>query len=108
MQSPLQKIRFFSWIKSPLFLLADELKLKGITIFRDGCLGGLQVLYAGCPTCETDLRYVESPQENLLQHLLVTVKQILLQEHARNCQSHGVETEFLARRLGPFLAGIAG
>ncbi|MBN2230676.1 MAG: adenosylcobalamin-dependent ribonucleoside-diphosphate reductase [Candidatus Thorarchaeota archaeon] len=35
-----------------IFLLADELCLKGITVFRDGCLDGLQVLYSGCPTCE--------------------------------------------------------
>ncbi len=35
-----------------IFLLADELGLKGITVFRDGCLD-MQVLYAGgCPTCE--------------------------------------------------------
>ncbi|MHA2385584.1 MAG: adenosylcobalamin-dependent ribonucleoside-diphosphate reductase [Candidatus Thorarchaeota archaeon] len=35
-----------------IFLLADELKLKGTTVFRDGCLGGEQVLYAGCHECE--------------------------------------------------------
>jgi ribonucleoside-diphosphate reductase alpha chain len=35
-----------------IFLLADELQLKGITVFRDGCLEGVQVLYGGCPTCE--------------------------------------------------------
>jgi adenosylcobalamin-dependent ribonucleoside-diphosphate reductase len=34
-----------------IFLLANELGLKGITVFRDGCLEGEQVLYAGCPTC---------------------------------------------------------
>ena len=34
-----------------IFLLADELKLKGTTVFRDGCLGGVQVLYAGCTDC---------------------------------------------------------
>ncbi|MGY5874268.1 MAG: Gfo/Idh/MocA family oxidoreductase [Candidatus Thorarchaeota archaeon] len=33
-----------------IFLLADELRLKGITVFRDGCLDS-QVLYAGCDTC---------------------------------------------------------
>ncbi|MGY5852864.1 MAG: adenosylcobalamin-dependent ribonucleoside-diphosphate reductase [Candidatus Thorarchaeota archaeon] len=33
-----------------IFLLADELGLKGITVFRDGCLDS-QVLYAGCDTC---------------------------------------------------------
>ncbi|MFW9935820.1 MAG: adenosylcobalamin-dependent ribonucleoside-diphosphate reductase [Candidatus Thorarchaeota archaeon] len=43
-----------------IFLLADELALKGITVFRDGCLEGVQVLYAGCPTCE-DVRFTESP-----------------------------------------------
>jgi ribonucleoside-diphosphate reductase alpha chain len=36
-----------------IFLLADELHLKGITVFRDGCLDGVQVLYTGCPNCET-------------------------------------------------------
>jgi ribonucleoside-diphosphate reductase alpha chain len=36
---------------SKIFLLANELGLKGITVFRDGCLEGEQVLYAGCPTC---------------------------------------------------------
>jgi ribonucleoside-diphosphate reductase alpha chain len=35
-----------------IFLLADELNLKGTTVFRDGCLGGEQVLYAGCHECE--------------------------------------------------------
>ncbi|MFW9888492.1 MAG: LAGLIDADG family homing endonuclease [Candidatus Thorarchaeota archaeon] len=35
-----------------IFLLADELKLKGTTVFRDGCLGGEQVLYAGCHECD--------------------------------------------------------
>jgi len=35
-----------------IFLLADELHLKGITVFRDGCLGGVQVLYSGCTNCE--------------------------------------------------------
>jgi ribonucleoside-diphosphate reductase alpha chain len=35
-----------------IFLLADELKLKGTTVFRDGCLGGVQVLYAGCQDCD--------------------------------------------------------
>jgi ribonucleoside-diphosphate reductase alpha chain len=34
-----------------IFLLADELELKGTTVFRDGCLGGVQVLYAGCQDC---------------------------------------------------------
>ncbi|MBD3157152.1 MAG: adenosylcobalamin-dependent ribonucleoside-diphosphate reductase [Candidatus Lokiarchaeota archaeon] len=35
-----------------VFRLAHELDLKGITVFRDGCLEN-QVLYAGgCPTCE--------------------------------------------------------
>ncbi len=35
-----------------IFKLAHDLKLKGITVFRDGCLDA-QVLYAGgCPTCE--------------------------------------------------------
>ncbi|MFX1403810.1 MAG: HNH endonuclease, partial [Promethearchaeota archaeon] len=43
-----------------VFLLADELGLKGITVFRDGSLEGLQVLYAGCPTCE-DVRFTDSP-----------------------------------------------
>jgi ribonucleoside-diphosphate reductase alpha chain len=43
-----------------VFLLANELELKGITIFRDGSLEGLQVLYAGCPTCD-DVRFPESP-----------------------------------------------
>lgn len=43
-----------------IFMLADELGLKGITVFRDGCMEGLQVLYAGCPTCE-DVRFTESP-----------------------------------------------
>ena len=33
-----------------IFLLADKLALKGITVFRDGCLDS-QVLYAGCDTC---------------------------------------------------------
>ncbi|MDH4212396.1 MAG: ATP cone domain-containing protein [Candidatus Thorarchaeota archaeon] len=35
-----------------IFLLADELQLKGITVFRDGCLDGVQVLYSGCTNCE--------------------------------------------------------
>lgn len=35
-----------------IFLLADELQLKGTTVFRDGCLGGVQVLYAGCQDCD--------------------------------------------------------
>ncbi|MFW9847691.1 MAG: adenosylcobalamin-dependent ribonucleoside-diphosphate reductase [Candidatus Thorarchaeota archaeon] len=35
-----------------IYFLANELGLKGITVFRDGCLN-VQVLYAGgCPTCE--------------------------------------------------------
>ena len=34
-----------------IYLLANELKLKGTTVFRDGCLGGIQVLYAGCTDC---------------------------------------------------------
>ncbi|MFW9843965.1 MAG: adenosylcobalamin-dependent ribonucleoside-diphosphate reductase [Candidatus Thorarchaeota archaeon] len=34
-----------------IFLLANELELKGTTVFRDGCLGGVQVLYAGCTDC---------------------------------------------------------
>ena len=34
-----------------IYLLANELKLKGTTVFRDGCLGGVQVLYAGCTDC---------------------------------------------------------
>ncbi len=34
-----------------IYLLADELGLKGTTVFRDGCLGGVQVLYAGCTDC---------------------------------------------------------
>ena len=36
-----------------IFLLADQLKLKGTTVFRDGCLGGVQVLYAGCTNCDS-------------------------------------------------------
>ncbi|MHA2045236.1 MAG: adenosylcobalamin-dependent ribonucleoside-diphosphate reductase [Candidatus Thorarchaeota archaeon] len=36
-----------------IFLLADDLKLKGTTVFRDGCLGGVQVLYAGCQDCDS-------------------------------------------------------
>jgi ribonucleoside-diphosphate reductase alpha chain len=35
-----------------IFLLADQLQLKGTTVFRDGCLGGVQVLYAGCQDCD--------------------------------------------------------
>lgn len=35
-----------------IFLLADELQLKGITVFRDGCLDGVQVLYSGCTNCD--------------------------------------------------------
>jgi len=35
-----------------IFLLTDELNLKGTTVFRDGCLGGVQVLYAGCQDCD--------------------------------------------------------
>ncbi len=34
-----------------IYLLANELKLKGTTVFRDGCLGGVQVLYTGCTDC---------------------------------------------------------
>jgi ribonucleoside-diphosphate reductase alpha chain len=34
-----------------IYLLANELGLKGTTVFRDGCLGGVQVLYAGCTDC---------------------------------------------------------
>lgn len=38
-----------------IYLKAHELDLKGITIFRDGCLGGEQVLKAKKPTkCEGD------------------------------------------------------
>ena len=36
-----------------IFLLADQLGLKGTTVFRDGCLGGVQVLYAGCVDCDS-------------------------------------------------------
>jgi ribonucleoside-diphosphate reductase alpha chain len=36
-----------------IFLLADQLRLKGTTVFRDGCLGGVQVLYAGCVDCDS-------------------------------------------------------
>ncbi len=36
-----------------IYLLANELKLKGTTVFRDGCLGGVQVLYAGCTNCNS-------------------------------------------------------
>jgi ribonucleoside-diphosphate reductase alpha chain len=36
-----------------IFLLADQLKLKGTTVFRDGCLGGVQVLYPGCQNCDS-------------------------------------------------------
>jgi ribonucleoside-diphosphate reductase alpha chain len=36
-----------------IFLLADQLQLKGTTVFRDGCLGGIQVLYAGCQDCDS-------------------------------------------------------
>ncbi|MGY5856428.1 MAG: adenosylcobalamin-dependent ribonucleoside-diphosphate reductase [Candidatus Thorarchaeota archaeon] len=36
-----------------IFLLADQLQLKGTTVFRDGCLGGVQVLYAGCQNCDS-------------------------------------------------------
>jgi ribonucleoside-diphosphate reductase alpha chain len=36
-----------------IFLLADELHLKGTTVFRDRCLDGVQVLYTGCPNCDT-------------------------------------------------------
>ncbi|MFW9814045.1 MAG: adenosylcobalamin-dependent ribonucleoside-diphosphate reductase [Candidatus Thorarchaeota archaeon] len=35
-----------------IFLLADQLQLKGTTVFRDGCLGGVQVLYPGCQDCD--------------------------------------------------------
>ena len=35
-----------------IFLLANQLKLKGTTVFRDGCLGGVQVLYPGCQNCD--------------------------------------------------------
>jgi len=36
-----------------IFLLSDQLQLKGTTVFRDGCLGGVQVLYAGCQNCDS-------------------------------------------------------
>lgn len=36
-----------------IFMLADQLGLKGTTVFRDGCLGGVQVLYAGCTNCDS-------------------------------------------------------
>ncbi|MFW9962453.1 MAG: adenosylcobalamin-dependent ribonucleoside-diphosphate reductase [Candidatus Sifarchaeia archaeon] len=36
-----------------IFLLADQLQLKGTTVFRDGCLGGVQVLYPGCQNCDS-------------------------------------------------------
>ncbi|OLS25820.1 MAG: Ribonucleoside-diphosphate reductase NrdZ [Candidatus Thorarchaeota archaeon AB_25] len=36
-----------------IFMLADQLQLKGTTVFRDGCLGGVQVLYAGCQNCDS-------------------------------------------------------
>jgi len=36
-----------------IFLLADQLHLKGTTVFRDGCLGGVQVLYPGCQNCDS-------------------------------------------------------
>ncbi|MFX1484946.1 MAG: adenosylcobalamin-dependent ribonucleoside-diphosphate reductase [Promethearchaeota archaeon] len=36
-----------------IFLLADEVQLKGTTVFRDGCLGGVQVLYPGCQNCDS-------------------------------------------------------
>ena len=35
-----------------IFMLANRLELKGTTVFRDGCLGGVQVLYAGCVDCD--------------------------------------------------------
>ena len=35
-----------------IFMLANQLGLKGTTVFRDGCLGGVQVLYAGCVDCD--------------------------------------------------------
>jgi len=36
-----------------IFLLSNQLQLKGTTVFRDGCLGGVQVLYAGCQNCDS-------------------------------------------------------
>jgi len=36
-----------------IFMLADQLNLKGTTVFRDGCLGGVQVLYPGCQNCDS-------------------------------------------------------
>ena len=36
-----------------IFLLANQLGLKGTTVFRDGCLGGVQVLYPGCQNCDS-------------------------------------------------------
>ena len=36
-----------------IFMLANQLHLKGTTVFRDGCLGGVQVLYPGCQNCDS-------------------------------------------------------
>ena len=36
-----------------IFMLANQLQLKGTTVFRDGCLGGVQVLYPGCQNCDS-------------------------------------------------------
>jgi ribonucleotide reductase alpha subunit len=36
-----------------IFMLANQLRLKGTTVFRDGCLGGVQVLYPGCQNCDS-------------------------------------------------------